>query len=387
MRSRVAAFAASLIIVTGCVDAPTGAPMARSTASPTGPNGSSARDASAPLTVRWNRTAIALFRTRGGNAGRLNAYLPLAQYRAVLAAQDERHGRSRPSPAGAVAGASAVVLTQFFPLDVAAINASLAAQRAESPLGRENNSDFAAGEAIGREVAAAVLAFAASDNIGLTSPGTPPVGNGYWVSSGAPIVLGGFGARPFYLASTTELRLPPPPAFGSDEYRAALKEVRAISDARTVEQLTIAQKWAPFSGVVWNGVATDLLEKYHLSELESARILAYAGTAAFDAQIACFDTKFFYWFIRPPKADPGITTPVGMPNHPSYPSAHSCDTGAWEGILADAFPSERRALAAVAQEASMSRMYAGIHYRFDGEGGLAIGRAAARLALQRRGLE
>jgi hypothetical protein len=69
------------------------------------------------------------------------------------------------------------------------------------------------------------------------------------------------------------LLLPPPPAFGSAEYLAALAEVRAISDGpRTDEQLAIARKWAPFAGPVWNGIATDLLDKYHRSELESARI-------------------------------------------------------------------------------------------------------------------
>ena len=54
-------------------------------------------------------------------------------------------------------------------------------------------------------------------------------------------------------------------------------------------------------------IATDLIEKYHRSELEAARILAYMNAAAFDAIIACFDVKFTYWFIRPTKADPTIT--------------------------------------------------------------------------------
>ena len=56
-------------------------------------------------------------------------------------------------------------------------------------------------------------------------------------------------------------------------------------------------------------------------------------------------------------------------------------------MLTDAFPSERVFLDQVSQEASMSRVIGGLHYRFDGDGGLAIGHAAARLALQRRGLE
>ena len=115
--------------------------------------------------------------------------------------------------------------------------------------------------------------------------------------------------------------------------------------------------------------------------------LTATNAAAFDAIIACFDTKFTYWFIRPPQADPAITTPIGLPNHPAYPSAHSCETGARVTVLADAFPSERPLLAAYAQEASISRLYAGIHYRFDLEAGEAIGRAAGRLALERGGLE
>ncbi len=232
-----------------------------------------------------------------------------------------------------------------------------------------------------------MLASAASDNFGVTSPGTPPAGPGKWVSSGAPIVRGGLGARPFFLTSGSELRLPAPPAFGSTEFLSALSEVRTLSDLRTASQIAVTQSWVPFSGVVFNGIATDLIDKYRRSELEAARILAYANAAAFDAIIACFDTKFAYWLIRPTQADPGITLAVGLPNHPSFPSAHSCETGAFEGVLADAFPSERAFIAEVADEASMSRVIGGLHYRFDGDGGLAIGHSAARLALQRRGLE
>src|SRR2546422_8222127 len=93
------------------------------------------------------------------------------------------------------------------------------------------------------------------------------------------------------------------------------------------------------------------------------------SAAAFDALIACFDAKFNYWFIRPPQANTGIVTVFPTPQHPSYPSAHSCFSGAYSGVLAAAFPSERARVAAVAQEASLSRLYAGIHYRFDMEAG------------------
>ena len=387
MRFRLTVLVAALGVVTGCQDAPTAISAPPTSLGAALPAASLANDAPQPSSVRWNRAAIALFRARGGNAGRMTAYLSLAQYRAVLAADDRRHGQDRPSPAGAAAGASVVVLKQFYPGDAAAIDAALATQRAELPLGTERNKDFEVGEAIGREVAAGVVAFAASDNFGLTSPGVPPVGPGYWTSSGAAIARGGLGARPFFLTSATELRSAPPPPFGSPAYLTALAEVRAIALGRTPEQVAIVLKWVPFSGPVFNGIVADLIEKYHRSELEAARVLAYANAAAFDAIIACFDTKFAYWFIRPTQADPTIPLATGLPNHPSYPSAHSCETGAFHGVLADAFPAERAMLDAVAQEASMSRVYGGIHYRFDGEAGLALGRAAAALALRRQGLE
>jgi serine/threonine-protein kinase len=339
----------------------------------------------APLsTIQWNRKAIALFLVRGGSALRANAYLALAQYRAILTAQDAP-GPTRPSLAAAAAGASVVVLKQVFPLDAAALDSLLGAQRDAAVPGNEKS--FAAGEAIGRMVGSATSAYAATDNFTINSPGAPPLGSGRWVSSGEPILRAAYGARPFFLRSGSELRLPPPPRYGSPAFAAALAEVRAIAERRTAEQTAIAEKWVQFAGVIFNGIATDLLVKHHRSELEAARILAYGNTAAFDALIACFDTKYAYWFIRPTQADPRITLAVPLPNHPSYPSAHSCETGAWQGVLESAFPSERAMLAATATEASMARIYGGLHYRFDGEGGLTIGRSAARLALERRGIE
>jgi hypothetical protein len=338
-------------------------------------------------TVYWNRRAIALFRARGGNPGRIDAYLALAQYRAVLAAQADRSGPPRASLSAASAGAAVVVLKQFYAGDAATLESELDAQRTGPRWPGDAQADFAKGEAIGRAVAAAVLQFAATDNFGATDPGSPPVGPEYWRSSGAPTVRGGYGARPFFLDYGGELLSPPPPAFGSPDYLAALAEIRAFSDTRTAEQLATARKWVPFSGPIFDLIATDLIVKHHRNELDAARILAYANTAAYDAIVACFYTKFHYWFVRPSQADPAITTPVGLPNHPSYPSAHSCETGAFQEVLGAEFPSERGMLDALAHEASSSRYYAGLHYRFDGEAGLALGRAAGRLALARRGLE
>ena len=50
-------------------------------------------------------------------------------------------------------------------------------------------------------------------------------------------------------------------------------------------------------------------------------------------------------------------------------------------VLMELFPSERDRLQAIMEEAGMSRVYGGIHYRFDVEDGQEIGRRAAALAL------
>ncbi|HTE46560.1 MAG TPA: vanadium-dependent haloperoxidase, partial [Gemmatimonadaceae bacterium] len=249
-----------------------------------------------------------------------------------------------------------------------------------------SNEDVAGGESLGRTVGAAVVAQAAADNYLVASPAAPPVGPGKWVSSSAAIVRSLYGTHPFFLSSAEQLRSPVPPAFGSVQYAAALAEVRQISDTRTPTQLAIALFWntssGPFTAGALNLIADSVIREHRVTEPEAARILAVANAATFDAQIACWDSKFAYWYIRPSQADPAITLPIALPNHPSYPSGHSCMTGAFMGVLSDAFPKDRARFDGMVDEAGMSRVYGGIHYRFDIDAGRDIGRAAAALALK-----
>ena len=346
----------------------------------------------AGATVSWNKLATDLAAAApapGINAIRMYTYLSLAQFRAAEAAV------AAPGPhppiSAAIGGASVAVLSSFFPGSVTQLEAALDAQQASDPWPGAKHADFAAGEAIGRAVGARVLTFAQGDLVGLTDPllapiGPPPAGPGHWIYAPPPaIARGNLGARPFYLTSQDQLRSAPPPAFGSPAFNEALAEVRHISDTRTQEQIDIANFWnvnqSPRSQAAFMGIARDLIVSHHRNDADAARIMFVMSSAAFDAAIGCFDAKYHYWFIRPPQADAGIHTVFPTPQHPSYPSAHSCFSGAMYSVLTDAFPSERARLAAVAQEASLSRLYAGIHYRFDFEAGLELGRRAAALAL------
>jgi membrane-associated phospholipid phosphatase len=196
------------------------------------------------------------------------------------------------------------------------------------------------------------------------------------------------------MTSGRQFRAPPPPAFGSPEFLAAVAEVRRFSEERTPKQLAIAEFWADGAGTStpaghWNEIAASLLEENGASAERAAHVLAMLNAALMDAGIACWDSKYEYWLIRPSQVDPAISTPVGLPNFPAYVSGHSTFSGAAAEVLAAAFPSERRVLRAMAEEAAISRLYGGIHYRFDSDAGLDMGRRIGQLVLmldrQRKG--
>ena len=371
VRALVLGSAALTLSLGACAD-PTATPSV-----PAGPQLSAVKFWDVGSSVAWNQMARDLNPAGSTPAAqaRLFTYLSVAQYNAIIAAEDAKDGGNHASPAAAAAGASVVVLKSFFPLSGALIDAKLLAQRAAPPWPGEQKKDFAAGEAIGRAVGAAVVAYAATDGANLTVPPPNPGGPGNW--TGVNPVRAMYGARTFALESGDQFRPPPPPAFGSAAFNAALQEIRTISAGLTGTQLTIAQFWATRGPQYMNEIASEMIVSHRNSERETARVLALANMAAFDVLNACFDAKFAYYLIRPSQADPLINLPIGLPNHPSYPSGHSCVTSAYATVLANMFPDETDRLQGMVVEAGLSRMYGGLHYRFDCEVGQTLGRHVA----------
>src|SRR5213593_2156846 len=340
-----------------------------------------------------------------GKATRVYAYLSVAQHDAVVRAEDAiggsesetdatpgaglgSGGRSRlEADRGAVAGASAAVLSYFDPADAQLFEDKVQDQANAGP-GRPH-PDFVRGEAVGRQVGAEAIARAQTDGFDLPWTGTVPVGPGLWFSSAKPPQPPANGQlpgmRPFFLRSADQFRPAPPPAFGSPDYLAALAEVRSISDTRTADQVNIALSWAKGAGTssiggLWNTIATGWIVESGLREREATHVFALLDAAMMDAAIGCWDAKLTYWFIRPPQADPAIKLipAIGLPNHPSYPSAHSCFSGAAVETLSAFFPAKTDSLNAMVTEAGLARIYAGIHYRFDVDVGQQLGRRVAR---------
>jgi membrane-associated phospholipid phosphatase len=327
-------------------------------------------------------------------AGHAYPLLGVAQYLAVQKAQAAISGGGRvrlESDRGAVAGASAVVLTALFPANTQAIHDLLTAQANAGP--GQPHPAFAAGEAIGRAVGADVVARIITDKFNVSIDPTPLKGDGYWTTNADGLaVIGGQMpgvTRWFPIARVDYFRPAAPPAFGSDEFIAARDTIRAITDTRTFVQDSIAKFWAlnagtPTAAGFWLARASDGIAKNGLSEREATHLYALMSATMFDAAISCWDAKLAYWLIRPWKADDKIKTilAVGRPNHPSYPSGHSCVSSSGAEVLATFFPDQREHLNAMVTEAGRSRMYAGIHYKFDCEIGQALGRSVAAFTIK-----
>jgi len=100
-----------------------------------------------------------------------------------------------------------------------------------------------------------------------------------------------------------------------------------------------------------------------------------------DAGISCWDTKYYYMYPRPPQADPEIKTLFGLPNFPSYTSGHSTFSAAAATVLSYMFPENEVLYNQYMHEASESRIYSRIHFRFDCEAGLTAGTTIGNLAV------
>ena len=336
-------------------------------------------------TMRWNEYACDLIdRNQVGQFAALRtlAYMNLAINNAMVTAK----GQGKRTD-GAAAGAAATVLVYLYPKDEAAINARLAGEVAA--IGNDGRAAFQAGVDAGRATGTDIVAMVQADRTDLAWNGSLPDGPGKWSSRmqpARPPLLPRLGeSRTFFVASVTELRAPAPLGLDSPEFRAQLAEVRRISDTRTNEQIRIAQYWDTLSGSfnagLWNQFARNAIAAHGLDEATSARLLAQMHMAGVDANIVCHDSKYFYWVPRPTQMDPEIRLAITLPNHPSYPSNHSCVSGAFAAILDNQFPDEGGRYRRMANEAGDSRIYGGLHYRMDVEQGAAIARKVSDRAL------
>jgi hypothetical protein len=327
--------------------------------------------------IDFELTAIASHRLNPPRAARSLAHLSRAMYLAALRPGDGRDD--------AVAGAALSVLTYFFPDEAAQI------EELAGELANRTSSAFRSGTLVGR----LLIARAERDGAGSVWTGTPPQGLGFWVPTppayqSPPLEPLAGTWRTWNLDNGSQFRPTPPPEYGSARFRAEVSQVYAVPQPLTDEQKRIADYWSDGAGTVtppghWNRIALDLVRPDGWSTLRTTWLFAALNTAQADAFIACWDAKYTYWSIRPVSAirqmiDPNWLPYITTPPFPSYVSGHATTSGAASTVLSSFFPASADELAAKAEEAAMSRLYGGIHYRSDNEVGLELGRRIGQVA-------
>jgi membrane-associated phospholipid phosphatase len=307
---------------------------------------------------------------------------------------------SYPSEHAAIAGAASRVLAYLFPERSAATFDRMAerAARARVVAGVNYPSDVKAGLALGRKVAAGVIARARRDGSDRQWMGSRPRGPEHWGppprSDAYPVEPLAGTWRTWVLQSDRALSAPPPPPFDSREFLAETREVMRLQANLSLEQKRIAKFWeggvgTPLPPGVWNQVAMAYARRDRLDVPRTAQLFALLNIAMADAGIATWDAKYRYWAPRPENAirDLGLDANwkpfLATPPFPSYVSAHSAFSAAAATILAHLFPYDAERFRAKAEEAGMSRLYGGIHFRSDHEAGLALGRRIGRLVVEK----
>ncbi|MCR5856885.1 vanadium-dependent haloperoxidase [Mesorhizobium sp. J428] len=305
-------------------------------------------------------------------------------------------------------------------------------QRAMAAMARKAAADAALGvpeevvrrsEDYGRAVARHILAWAATDggatieNMGFPLDYKLTEGPAHWVPTNLvrqqqfPLLPDWGRTRTFAMPDGASCGLPPPPAYseapGSQFYIEA-SEVRDTVNGLTDEQRAIARFWSddpmlsPTPPGHWISIAIGILEKEDADLVTSAETLVRLGVTLADAFIGCWHSKFEYDLVRPLTyirrvIDPKWEAILNTPPFPEYPSGHSTQSGAAATVLTDMFgpayafedgthsddglPARRFAsFWAAAEEAGISRLYGGIHFRSAIERGLDQGRCVGAYA-------
>jgi hypothetical protein len=312
-----------------------------------------------------------------------------------------------------------VVAEMFF-------NTGPTGQRAMEAMGRQmgetasegvDSAVVARSVAQGQAVANHILAWSRSDggavieNLGFPSSYTPGGRPQDWVPTSlirmqqAPLLPDWGRNRPFAMPSAEATDPGPHPDYDEapgSAFHAYAQEVHDTARMLTDEQKLIARFWSDDAMLTftpaghWISIVLQFAERDAMPAERIAAILAKLGVAQADAFIGCWATKFRYNLLRPVTyikrhIDTAWEPLLITPPFPEYTSGHSTQSGAAstvltailgdgfafddethvdEGLPVRSFPS----FAAAAEEAAISRLYGGIHFRFGNEAGLLQGR-------------
>ena len=377
----------------------------------------------AEVATAWFDLSLDLVRTTAGFsppvASRAFAYGGLALYEALVPGMEgfrtlggvlpgldavPATGRNRAYDWPTVANAAlASVLHRLFPPGQAAAVSALETRLEKRLRPSLAPGVFSRSVERGREVAAAVYEWSKSDGghegyLRNFPPYTPPVGPGLWVPT-PPGFLPALqpywgGNRCFAVAGGADCPPGVHPRYSEDRnsaFFAAALEVYDTVRNLTPGQVEIARFWSDDPGETATppghsiSITTQVVRKEGASLARAAEAYAKVGIAVCDAFIACWYQKYVYNLLRPVTyvrrlLDPAWLSPLVTPPFPEYSSGHSVQSAAAFQVLTDLFgesqafvdnthdgrglaPRSFSSFAEAAEEAAISRLYGGIHFR------------------------
>lgn len=276
---------------------------------------------------------------------------------------------------------------------------------------------LARSEAYGRVVAEHILAWSQDDGgavietLGFPQDYELTKGPSHWVPTSLvalqqkPLLPNWGKNRTFAMPEGTSCALSSHPEYSEDKASAFYKEALEVYEAKqklTPETRAIARFWADDAMLSmtppghWISIALQIMNRDKVGLDKNVETLARLGVAVADGFIGCWQAKYQYDLIRPisyirrvvdPKWEPLLNTPP----FPEYPSGHSTQSGAAATVLTNLFgenysfedktgahaglaPRTFASFNAAADDAGISRMYGGIHFRSAIERGLEQGR-------------
>jgi hypothetical protein len=378
--------------------------------------------------VQWNRNLLLIVRTPGAQPATIHptrsfAIMHAAIYDAVNAI-DRTHkpylvrlsavSRDASQEAAAAAAAHAVLLA-LYPRFKSTLDAELLQSLAPIP----ERPGKAEGISIGQTVADRILAL--RNNDGSNAQPSPYVfGNapGDYQSTPPnfppqPQFTHWSRVTPFALERANQFRPGPPPMLTSDEYGDAFNQVKSLgiadSTTATADEALTGRFWNGAIQNYWNEIAQTASVAHKLTTARTARLFALLNLSFTDGVIAFYDAKYTYNFWRPvtairaadaddnpdTEADPNWLPEVTKTApDPSYPGAHAVISAAAAEVLIFFFERDHfefnvtsevlasversfKSFSAAAEEATLSRIFAGQHFRFDLTSGHRLGREVA----------
>lgn len=312
------------------------------------------------------------------------------------------------SPDAAVVAAAHRTLVTLYPGSAAALDVAEAVSLLAIPDGQAKTDGVAVGEA----AASAILALRANDGSGNIVPYTPGSDPGDWQPTPpafAPALLPGWGqVTTFGILNGAQFRLPPPPILGSARYARDFNEVKLVGDVnsgvRPQDRTNVARFYIIAAVQVYNPAARQVSVAQNKTLAENAHDFALLAMAVCDGLISSMETKYYYNRWRPVTAiraadtdgnpntepDAGWLPLITTPPFPSYPSAHASAGGAARRVLERLYGKDGflitltsptapnvtlhyNAWKQITDDIDDARIFGGIHFRYDQEGGAQQG--------------